>query len=1216
MRSAISIVFVLLTAAELLAANKPNILWVVTDDQRADSIAAFNQIRTGKKNSALGQVLSPNIDRLAKMGTTFINAFNQNPGCAPSRTLMHTGRYSHRTGVYGFEYYNATGQAHWRPMVPEILRDQAGYQTLAVGKLGIRAQHFSDKGGPSPPLYETNLGYRKEFAAKGLVDWNSERKWANGQPGPKNETFYFPDGEQLRWPEIAGTSPDDRDEIRERLDLLRQYAPGDQDPGGSILGGVNSQSGDRTRDGSFTAALLDHLDHADKPYTDLLGRKQDGPRSDKPLFAYIGFEFPHTPVLPPAEFRSKFQKLEYQIPTFSEEELAAFPPQLKKLFSNSQSDHFSDAEKHQMIADYYAFCAYGDSLVGQAVDGFIEYSEKQNRPWLILYVCGDHGWRLNEHGMVSKFSHYDTDLHNPIIVVSSDKDAFPAGKSVEDFACFVDMAPTFLGAAGIDTSTSEYQYLDGRDLAATAAGTLRPRDYIIAEPTWVIGPRAVIRTKDYKFAMKTRPRSGHTMTKATAGQDIRWAITADLKEIEPTLFDLRDDPAEQHNLAFDPRYRPVLDVLRDKLQDIVLGDGRTEIAWTKAGNDPAHYSDFAIGADDGSLQVPAPLAAAATTTSEDPSTASGRSESPARSGKKPNIVVVFADDISARELPLYGSSVWSSPTRGNTTDPEFRASTPVLDGIAREGCWIETAWASVVCSPSRAMMMTGRYAHLHKWWGNKSKGKYLDDSGKEVTWPLYLSSPIQIGHLAQQAGYRTYWAGKTQMAGDLRRFGFDQGCFTPGSLSDKDNPFTDFKLAIKKVGAEKVLVNVDTDQPVDTYQQHGWYWFPHVRLMNHDDKDFQWWPNTPESQSSFGVNTYGPDVELDFVFDFMERQVAADKPFFVYHTSHLGHDAFNWLDPDSNSKWPGTPVIQWDGEQYTRVDPNITGDAGEYETHGTVSAPGIHHHVNYLDYQAWLYQSKLKELGIADNTVFIFCSDNGTSGYGKNSPDRQKGTHVPMIISAPGMTKKGKQDVLVNMSDILPTIAELTGAELPDDYEINGESLVPFLFTDKADHRDWLYGYLDSKQIIRGTRVMRDGRGKWWDVSTNPTDLISFPEINDWSTVSASHRSERDKLLAILPRFDQQTHGKNAPQATTNGSAEPRESKTWTLTFEDDYDNRSKLGKNYTTARGHADGWTVHDGVLVGKQTNADHGAVIRTKLDFRRRRHSVRLSIQWRKEL
>lgn len=496
--------------------------------------------------------------------------------------------------------------------------------------------------------------------------------------------------------------------------------------------------------------------------------------------------------------------------------------------------------------------------------------------------------------------------------------------------------------------------------------------------------------------------------------------------------------------------------------------------------------------------------------------------------KRPNIVLVFADDISARELPIYNSSVWSPPAGGNTSDPQFRAFTPALDQLAHDGCWISTAWASVVCSPSRAMMMTGRYAHLHKWWGNKSKGTYEAPNGKRSTWPLYESCPLQIGHVAQQAGYATYWAGKTQMAGDLRRFGFDQGCFTPGELHNRDNPHTDFKLIDRKIDGKPVILNADTEQPVETYLQHGWYWFPHVRLMNHGGKSFQWWPNSPASKKQFGLSTYGPDVELEFIFDFMERQVADEKPFFVYHTSHLGHDAFDWLNPDSHNKWPGTPVIKWDGEQYVRTAPNITGDKGSYDTHGTVTSPGIHHHINYLDYQIWQYREKLASLGIDDNTVLIFCADNGTSGFGKNSPDRQKGTHVPLIIYAPGMTKQGKQNVLVNMSDLLPTISELVGQKLPGDYEINGESLVPLLFTDATQHREWVYGYLNDMQIIRGHKVMRDGWGKWWDVERTPEDLISYARISDWGSVSPKHRQERDQLQSVLPLFSQKEFGKNA----------------------------------------------------------------------------------------
>ena len=168
-------------------------------------------------------------------------------------------------------------------------------------------------------------------------------------------------------------------------------------------------------------------------------------------------------------------------------------------------------------------------------------------------------------------------------------------------------------------------------------------------------------------------------------------------------------------------------------------------------------------------------------------------------------------------------------------------------------------------------------------------------------------------------------------------------------------------------------------------------------------------------------------------------------------------------------------------------------------------------------------------MGIADNTVFIFCADNGTSGYGKHSPDRQKGTHVPLVIHAPGMKKHGEQDILVNLADILPTLADLIGFTLPADYEINGESLYPYLFTDKSTHRDWIYAYRGKDQLIRGTKVLRDGTGKWWNVSSTPNDLISFDEITDWNAVSEQHRHECTTLEAILPRFDLWENEHDAP---------------------------------------------------------------------------------------
>lgn len=496
---------------------------------------------------------------------------------------------------------------------------------------------------------------------------------------------------------------------------------------------------------------------------------------------------------------------------------------------------------------------------------------------------------------------------------------------------------------------------------------------------------------------------------------------------------------------------------------------------------------------------------------------------------KPNVILIYADDISARELAIYQSSKWSGRGGKSISDPSKRAEIPVLTHIANQGAFVENAWASTICSPSRAMMMTGRYASIHKWWHNKDYGKVQEGKRKRSV-RLYETSPLQIGHLAQKAGYQTLWSGKTQMGHktDHSLYGFDEGVFTPGINYPEIAPNTTFGLMQrkKKENGKPVLYNADTGEnlKIKGYVQQAWYWQPNVQLMNHPDakSNLEYWPNTPESKSNFGLNSYGPDIELDFIFGFMERQHKKEKPFFVYHTTHLGHDGFDYLHPNSGNKWPGTPIVNWDGEKYTRVDPNITGSKGNYDTNGTVSESGMHSHVKYLDYQVWLYLEKLKAMGIENDTILIFAADNGTSGYGKASPVKQTGTHVPLIIYAPGveMTKKGKQPIIASIADILPTLADIIGEPIPDNYEVHGESLWPYLTTEAQTHRDWIYAYRNDKTLIRGHKVMKDGNDQWWDVSEQPADLNSFPKITDWSSMPEAHRTEKATLEKVIPRFD------------------------------------------------------------------------------------------------
>lgn len=186
----------------------------------------------------------------------------------------------------------------------------------------------------------------------------------------------------------------------------------------------------------------------------------------------------------------------------------------------------------------------------------------------------------------------------------------------------------------------------------------------------------------------------------------------------------------------------------------------------------------------------------------------------------------------------------------------------------------------------------------------------------------------------------------------------------------------------------------------------------------------------------------------------------------------------------------------------------------------------VGYHIEYLDYQMWQYITKLKEMGELDNTVIFFLADNGTRGW-KASVVRQRGMHVPFVVYAPGQPElvQGAQDIIADLSDMLPTLADIMGTQLPKDYELSGKSLWPYLTKRQAHHRDWIYGFKGNKQMVRGRHLMRDGNGDWWDVSKIPSDLDSFPKIQDFSPLSPELQKEKEQLEQVLAAFAREDIG-------------------------------------------------------------------------------------------
>ena len=603
-----------LAAAPALSApaedKRPNVLWIITDDHRADSIQAYNRAVTGKENSPLGYVSSPAADRLASEGVLFTRAFCNSPACAPSRTSMHYGMYPHRSGHFGFEQSHQNAD-FTKPFLPQLMSKQ-GYSTAHFGKKGYYVFKWIGKPSfTSASFYDVEVDKKNDLGFNGLTDWHSAQNWKiKGKP--RHEIFWgFPDNPTLlTWPvdrkaKWNARPPEEiqqkQREIDDRLDILRTYKRRNKD---LIIGGVSPGSTDRTMDGNITAAFESFLANRGRSYSTPWDKELPGPPIDKPLMAHLGYHFPHTPVLPSKEFRDRFADKTYRVPDFSDDELKTLPPQLVKLHKDMNFSNMKPAEKQQAIRDYYAFCAMGDSLVGKAVNAFKAFSRKSGRDYLILYVIGDHGWHLGEQGIEAKFAPYRMSNHCAVIAVSSDKRTWPAGKVCHDFVEYVDYAPTILRAGGVDLTEDAYAHLDGFPLDDILTGKAS-RDYVIGEMNQVMGPRAHLISDDFAFSMRIREKDGKPGQKwgPKPGEDIKWGLEAPRGAVEMALYDLRKDPGEHVNVANDPRYAKLADWFRNKLGRIVLGDGRVECDWSK--KNEYVVSDFAKGAHDRRLAIPA-----------------------------------------------------------------------------------------------------------------------------------------------------------------------------------------------------------------------------------------------------------------------------------------------------------------------------------------------------------------------------------------------------------------------------------------------------------------------------------------------------------------------------------------------------------------------------------------------------------------------------------
>lgn len=382
-------------------------------------------------------------------------------------------------------------------------------------------------------------------------------------------------------------------------------------------------------------------------------------------------------------------------------------------------------------------------------------------------------------------------------------------------------------------------------------------------------------------------------------------------------------------------------------------------------------------------------------------------------------------------------------------------ATPNIDRLAAEGLVFTQHYSgSTVCAPSRSSLMTGQHTGHTYVRGNRE----IQPEGQE---PLPANT-FTVAGMLQQAGYATGAFGKWGL-------GF------PGSEGDPNNQGFDefFGFNCQRIG----------------HHYYPWY------LWHNQEKVIL------EGNAGNATGQYAPDIIHLEALKFMEDN--KDKPFFMYYPTIIPH-AELFAPEEYMEKYRGKFLPEKVYEGYDEGPQFRMGPYGSQpESHAAHAAM-----INVLDDQVGEIIAKLKELGIENNTLVIFTSDNGPHLEGGADPDYfnsngpfkgykrdlyEGGIRVPLLAWWPGKVMPGNTDHISAFWDFMPTVAELIQAEKPAG--IDGISYLQTILgnSSKQEKHDYLYWEFHERGLTQAIRMDNwkairkgiDGPVELYDLSTD-----------------------------------------------------------------------------------------------------------------------------------
>lgn len=442
--------------------------------------------------------------------------------------------------------------------------------------------------------------------------------------------------------------------------------------------------------------------------------------------------------------------------------------------------------------------------------------------------------------------------------------------------------------------------------------------------------------------------------------------------------------------------------------------------------------------------------------------------------KRPNIIYILADDLGYGDLGCFGQK-------------DIR--TPNLDRMADEGMRFTQHYSGcTVCAPSRSCLMTGQHTGHTPIRGNK---EYYPEGQHPLP-----AKAVTLAEILKRSGYATGAFGKW-------------GLGYPGSDGDPIN------------------------QGFDEFYGYNCQRFAHnyyPYFLRHNDKKVM----LPGNEGK-RTEQYAPDLIQEQTLKFIE--INKGKPFFLFVPQVIPHAELLVPDDDIVKSYRG----KFPEKPYEGVDDGSNYKIGGY---GSVKTPRANYAamITRLDRYVGEILDKLRETGLDKKTLVIFTSDNGPHAEGGANPAYfdssgglrgqkrdlyEGGIKVPMIAWWPGKITTGdKTNHISAFWDIMPTYAELAGADVPED--IDGISFLPTLLGNahKQKEHDFLYWEFHEyggKQAVR--------KGKWkairLQVKENPNGPLELYDLQADPKEKINIASQHPDIVRQMEQIMMQAHTKS-----------------------------------------------------------------------------------------